>query len=302
MIHNALYWLDEFHLDGLRLDAVHAIIDDSPRHLLKELAERVRGELPADRHIHLVLENDANQARWLEPTAAGEAQWYNAQWADDLHHGLHVAATGESNGYYQDYHGDVAKLGRALAEGFAFQGEASAFKGGEVRGEPSAHLPPSAFVTFLQNHDQIGNRAMGDRIAALAAPEPSRAVAALYLLSPAVPMLFMGEEWGTTRPFPFFCDFGPELAEAVRRGRREEFAGFPEFSDPASLERIPDPTSDRTLDLARLPWAELGQQPHDAWLAWYQRVLALRRNRILPLIPQDWRRLGYLRADRTLGD
>ncbi|MFL5333904.1 MAG: 4-alpha-glucanotransferase, partial [Geminicoccaceae bacterium] len=284
MIHNALYWLEEFHFDGLRLDAVHAIIDDSPRHLLTELSERVRGELATDRHIHLVLENDANQARWLEPTPAGQARWYNAQWADDLHHGLHVAATGEGSGYYRDYQGDMAKLGRALAEGFAFQGEPSAFKGGEARGEPSAHLPPTAFVSFLQNHDQIGNRAMGDRIAALAPPEAVRAVAALYLLSPAIPMLFMGEEWGTTQPFPFFCDFGPELAEAVRRGRREEFAGFPEFSDPASRERIPDATAAATMDLARLPWAELTGEPHRQVLAWYQGVLAVRRDRILPLL------------------
>jgi malto-oligosyltrehalose trehalohydrolase len=286
MVHNALYWLEEFHFDGLRLDAVHAIVDDGPRHLLAELAERVRSRLgPTGRRVHLVLENDANQARWLARDPEGRARWYEAQWADDLHHGLHVAATGESAGYYADYHGDLGRLGRALAEGFAYQGDPSAFKGGEPRGEPSGHLPPTAFVGFLQNHDQVGNRAFGDRIAALAPAEAVRAVAALYLLSPAVPMLFMGEEWGSDQPFPFFCDFGPELAEAVRKGRREEFAGFPEFGDPASRERIPDPTAPGTFEGARLDWAAPGREPHAGWLGWYREVLRARRERIVPLVP-----------------
>jgi malto-oligosyltrehalose trehalohydrolase len=286
VLQSAEQWILDFHLDGLRLDAVHAIVDDGPRHLLAELAERVRSRLgPTGRRVHLVLENDANQARWLARDPEGRARWYEAQWADDLHHGLHVAATGESAGYYADYHGDLGRLGRALAEGFAYQGDPSAFKGGEPRGEPSGHLPPTAFVGFLQNHDQVGNRAFGDRIAALAPAEAVRAVAALYLLSPAVPMLFMGEEWGSDQPFPFFCDFGPELAEAVRKGRREEFARFPEFSDPASRERIPDPTAPGTFEGARLDWAAPGREPHAGWLGWYREVLRARRERIVPLVP-----------------
>jgi maltooligosyltrehalose trehalohydrolase len=218
-IHNALYWIKEFHLDGLRLDAVHAITDLGPRHLLDELAERVRAAAGA-RHVHLILENEENAATTLLRNARGQPLHYTAQWNDDLHHVLHVAATGEAAGYYREYKGDTDKLGRALAEGFAFQGEMMAYRG-KPRGESSAHLPPGAFVAFIQNHDQIGNRAFGDRLGRIAPPEAVRAVAAMYLLAPQTPMLFMGEEWGASHPFPFFCDFGGELSGAVRNGRRE---------------------------------------------------------------------------------
>lgn len=230
VIHNALYWIEEFHLDGLRLDAVHAIIDDSPKHILEELAERVRA-LADERRIHLILENEENEARRLEREFSGHARWYTAQWNDDVHHFLHTAATGENAGYYGDYQGEVDKLGRALTEGFAFQGEMMEYRD-EPRGEPSGHLPPTAFVAFIQNHDQVGNRAFGERITATAPAEAVRAIAAVYLLSPQIPMLFMGEEWAAAQPFPFFCDFDEELAAAVREGRREEFARFPEFQDP----------------------------------------------------------------------
>ncbi|MGG5810022.1 malto-oligosyltrehalose trehalohydrolase [Falsiroseomonas sp. CW058] len=279
-IHNALYWIEEFHLDGLRLDAVHAILDDGPRHLLDELAARVRAAAPG-RHIHLVLENEENQALRLLRDEAGRPRQHTAQWNDDVHHVLHVAATGEGSGYYAAYLGDNVKLGRALAEGFAFQGEHMAYRG-HPRGEPSAGLPPTAFVAFIQNHDQIGNRAFGDRLHALAPPEAVRAVAAACLLLPQVPMLFMGEEWGATQPFPFFCDFGPDLADAVRRGRREEFARFPEFTDPATRERIPDPLAETTFEAAKLRWEDARRPPHAEWLDWYRRILALRHAEIVP--------------------
>jgi malto-oligosyltrehalose trehalohydrolase/4-alpha-glucanotransferase len=282
-IHNALYWIEEFQLDGLRLDAVHAILDESPRHFLEELSERVREATP-DRPVHLVLENEENAASRLARHDTGP-RWYTAQWNDDAHHVLHVAASGDAQGYYADYVGDTEKLGRALAEGFAFQGEVMPYRGGP-RGEPSASLPPVAFVAFIQNHDQVGNRPFGDRLTAIASPEAVRAVAAVYLLLPQIPMLFMGEEWGAAQPFPFFCDFEPELAEAVRNGRREEFSRFPDFQDPARRDLIPDPTAEETFASAKLAWDDVLREPHAGWLDWYCRVLATRHAAIIPCLSE----------------
>ena len=279
IIHNALYWLEEYHFDGLRLDAVHAILDDGSPHILDELAARARALLP---RAHLVLENEENQARRLARDSDGAPLSYTAQWNDDLHHVLHVAATFEHAGYYADYCGDTAKLARALAEGFAFQGEWMEFRGAP-RGEPSARLPPSAFVAFIQNHDQIGNRAFGDRLTGGTPPAALRAIAAVYLLSPQVPMLFMGEEWGSTQPFPFFCDFSGDLGDAVRNGRREEFARFPEFQNEALRERIPDPQAEGTFLSAKLDWGDLAQADHAGWLQWYTHLLTVRRTRMAPL-------------------
>jgi malto-oligosyltrehalose trehalohydrolase len=284
VIQNALYWINEFHLDGLRLDAVHAIIDDSPTHLLRELTEQVRAAV-SDRHIHLVLENEQNQSSLLARGETGIPHLYTAQWNDDVHHVLHVAATGEKEGYYADYLGDAEKLGRALAEGFAFQGERMGYKG-EPRGEPTTGLPPTAFITFIQNHDQIGNRAFGDRISEITSTEALRAIAAVYLLLPQVPMLFMGEEWSAAQPFPFFCDFAGELAEAVRKGRREEFAKFPEFQDEAIRARIPDPQAEATFASAKLDWNDFTKPYHAEWLDWYRRLLKARRETIVKLMPQ----------------
>jgi maltooligosyltrehalose trehalohydrolase len=242
VIRNALYWIEEFHLDGLRLDAVHAILDDSDRHLLVELAERVRAS--ATLPLHLLLENEENDASRLL-RIDGAPVYYTAQWNDDVHHVLHTAATHERTGYYADYEGNTELLARALAEGFSYQGQMMPYRG-SPRGEPSAALPPGAFVAFIQNHDQIGNRALGERLHAIASPEAIRALAAAYLLLPQTPMIFMGEEWGAKQPFPFFCDFEGELADAVREGRRAEFAGFPEFHDPEQHDRIPDPLAEST--------------------------------------------------------
>ena len=283
VIHNALYWIEEFHLDGLRLDAVHAILDNSPKHLLEELAERVRAAA-LGLHIHLILENEENKAGRLIRDKDGAPRWYTAQWNDDVHHVLHVAASGETQGYYRDYRGDTSKLGRALAEGFAFQGELMPYRG-RPRGAPSAALPPTAFVAFIQNHDQVGNRAFGDRVTEFAPSEAMRAIAAVYLLLPQIPMLFMGEEWGAAQPFPFFCDFGPELADAVRKGRRDEFARFSEFQDPPMRERIPDPMAEQTFSSAKLDWEDLNRQPHSGWLDWYRRLLLMRHAEIVPRLP-----------------
>jgi malto-oligosyltrehalose trehalohydrolase len=281
IIHNALYWIEEFHLDGLRLDAVHAIKDDSAKHLLDELAERVRAAAPG--FVHLILENESNQAARLERSGKGQPTHYTAQWNDDMHHVLHTAATLESNGYYKDYKDDSNKLGRALAEGFAFQGEIMQATE-SPRGEPSAQLPPTAFVAFMQNHDQIGNRAFGERINAIASPEAVHAVAAVYLLLPQIPMLFMGEEWGSSQPFPFFCDFGGELGDLVRSGRREEFASFPEFQDPEQRERIPDPQAEETFRAAKLDWSQIQEEVHTEWLEWYRRILKVRKEQLVPLL------------------
>ncbi|WP_284701359.1 MULTISPECIES: malto-oligosyltrehalose trehalohydrolase [Rhodoplanes] len=280
VIENALHWIDEFRFDGLRLDAVHAILDDSDEHVLHAIAAAARTAAP-ERHVHLILENEENEAHLLARDADGGASLYTAQWNDDVHHVLHCAASGECAGYYADYAGDTDKLGRALAEGFAFQGEEMPYRG-SPRGEPSADLPTTAFVSFVQNHDQVGNRAFGDRITAFAPAAAVRAVTAVYLLLPQVPMLFMGEEWAATEPFPFFCDFTEPLASAVREGRRAEFARFPEFHDPAQRDRIPDPTLAETFLSAKLDWSALAQPEHAGWLAVYRDLLAVRHREIVP--------------------
>jgi maltooligosyltrehalose trehalohydrolase len=275
-IHNALYWLEEYHLDGLRLDAVHAIIDASEPHILTEIARAARGGPGRERPVYLVLENLDNQARRLGPPAAADT--FDAQWNDDSHHCLHVLLTHETEGYYQDYQERPhSLLCRSLAEGFAYQGEKSRHLG-VPRGERSAHLPPSAFVNFLQNHDQVGNRARGERLAQLAPAEALRAGAAVLLLAPAPPMLFMGEEWGAPEPFPYFCDFEPELAAKVRAGRLREFEHF--------QGTVPDPCDAATFGSARLDWSRLTEPAHARMFDHYRRLLAIRRRDIVPLLPR----------------
>ena len=288
VVHNALYWLEEFHLDGLRLDAVHAIIDDSDEHLLDELARRVAESFP-DRHVHLILENEENEASRLGDRVA--------QWNDDLHHVLHTAATGEGDAYYAEYLGDTSMLARAIAEGFAFQGGMMGYRE-RARGEPSAHLPPTCFVAFVQNHDQIGNRAFGDRLGTVASLPALKAVTAVCHLLPQIPMLFMGEEWATGRPFPFFCDFDEDLSKAVREGRLREFARFPQFADEAIRRTIPDPTSLATFESAKLDWPALAEPAHAEMLAWYRRLLAARHATVVPLLP----RIGRGGEAREVGE
>jgi maltooligosyltrehalose trehalohydrolase len=304
-IQNALYWLQEYHFDGLRLDAVHAIVDGSGRHILTELAERVHQSIGPERAVHLILENDANEAHYL-----GRGQ-YVAQWNDDIHHALHVLLTHETDGYYADYgHGPINHLGRCLAEGFAYQGEASSYRGQARRGEISAHLPPLSFVSFLQCHDQVGNRAFGERITHIAPAAAVRAAAAVYLLAPSIPMLFMGEEFGARSPFQFFCDFGAELREAVTQGRRREFARFARFADPVIQAAIPDPNLEQTFLNSKLDWGSLNDEVQAGWLAYYRELLQLRREFVMPRLQGmgggaaqfEAFELGGLRVRWRLGD
>lgn len=266
-IDNALMWLLEYRFDGLRLDAVHAIDDPS---FLKELAQRVREQVDPDRHVWLVLENEFNQASLLQ-------QGFDAQWNDDGHNALHVLLTGETDAYYADFADEpTAKLARCLGEGFIYQGETT--RHGTRRGESSEHLPPSAFVLFLQNHDQIGNRALGERLHQLCSAQALQAATTLLLMSPMIPLLFMGDEIAAEQPFLFFTDHHGELAEAVREGRRNEFADFAAFSDPERRAQIPDPNALQTFERC-IP--QFSQAP----AALYRQLLGLRRQHIVPHLP-----------------
>jgi len=277
-VENALMWLGEYDFDGLRFDAVHAFAPPGGDLLLRELAEACRALKP---EAWLVLENDHNAARWLERDGEGRPRFYTAQWNDDAHHALHVAATGEDSGYYTDYAEDpTAALGRALAEGFVFQGEPSGHRAGAPRGEASAHLPPDAFVNFVQNHDQIGNRPLGDRLAGTVPAERLAFLRAVLMLAPAIPMIFQGEEAGLETRFPFFCDFTGDLAEAVRKGRAQEFSAF--F---AKASELPDPLDPETMEAARLPWDRMTPQA----LAAFQALAAHRRRLVWPLLASGYR-------------
>jgi maltooligosyltrehalose trehalohydrolase len=279
-IENALYWLREYRFDGLRLDAVHAIAELGEISMLHDLS-LAAGKLATEtgRQIHLVLENDDNATSLLAPCEATPHGQFRAQWNDDYHHAWHVLLTGESHAYYRDYQrAPLADIARALGSGFIYQGEASLHRGGRPRGEPSGGLSPIAFINFLQNHDQIGNRALGDRLASIASATAIEAALGITLLAPMVPMLFMGEEWGSKAPFPFFCDFHGDLADAVRQGRRREFASaYARYGD-----EIPDPLDQSTARSAVLDWAARDGEPGRTRLALVRELLAIRRREIVP--------------------
>jgi len=265
---NVLMWLMDYRFDGLRFDAVHAIQEQD---WIEEMAATVRATLNAKRHVHLILEHH-NNATHLRKAV-------DAQWNDDAHNALHVLLTDETGGYYADYTDQpAAKLARCLAEGWAYQGDWSAYLKA-MRGEPSGDLPPCAHVFFLQNHDQIGNRAFGERLTSLTSPEALEAAIVLQMLCPQIPLLFMGEETASTTPFLFFTDHRDELAEAVREGRRQEFASFAEFADPGRREQIPDPNAPDTFSASvPQPNPTVGKQR----FALYQRLIALRTAEIVP--------------------
>jgi len=265
---NVLYWLNEYRFDGLRFDAVHAILEQD---WVTEMAETVRKSVDPSRHVHLMMEhhNDPSHLRGN----------IDAQWNDDAHNALHVLLTGETGGYYADYAGWPAEaLARCLAEGWAFQGQHCRYLGTK-RGAPSADLPPTAHILFLQNHDQVGNRAFGERLTVLADPAALEAAIALQMLCPQIPLLFMGEETASRSPFLFFTDHNADLARIVCEGRRQEFVGFAAFADQAQREKIPDPNAKATFEAsAPSPDPALAQERQ----ALYRHLIALRQTEIVP--------------------
>ncbi len=282
-IENALYWIANYRFDGLRLDAVHAIKKRGHPSILSELSRAVGAFADANnRLVHLVLENDDNAAALIDPHAPAAAGKYRAQWNDDYHHAWHVLLTGETRSYYRDYADDPFRhIARTLASGFAYQGESSPHREGAARGEPSAHLPPTAFVSFLQNHDQIGNRARGERIDQLATDERAiEAALAVMLLAPMPPLMFMGEEWGAEEPFPFFCDFAGDLGAAVRKGRQNEYkAGHLGGSITGGML---DPLAEETFRSAVLDWSAREQPRHRRRLDLVTRLFQARREHVVP--------------------
>jgi maltooligosyltrehalose trehalohydrolase len=274
IVQNAIYWVTQFHMDGLRLDASHALIDTGPHHILNEIAERVHAAAGA-RHVHLILENEQRIGRLLKRDSSRRAP-YTAQWNHAVDHAVGLAMFGECKDDDDARRRETAELARALAEGF-FGSSVSPST------ENDAAIPLTAFVSFIQTHDLIGNRVFGERIGAFATPEAVRAIAAIYLLLPQIPMLFMGEEWSATTPFPFFSDYAGELAEDVRRGRVEQMKRTGSV-DEATLSRMPDPQAEATFLSAKLQWKELDEPRHAARVGWYRRILEVRRQHILPLL------------------
>jgi maltooligosyltrehalose trehalohydrolase len=268
---NALMWMRDYHFDGLRLDAVHAIVDTSAIPFLEQLALEVEQlEAHLGRHLVLIAESDLNDPRLVRSRESGGME-LDAQWSDDFHHALHAVLSGETSGYYADF-GAVSDLAKAFQQPFLYAGDASQFRR-RAHGRPPTDLPAHRFLGYMHNHDQIGNRAEGDRLASGIDPELAMVGAALMLLSPYVPMLFQGEEWRASSPFQYFVNFGDEeLNQAVREGRRKEFMAF-----GWPKEQIADPTDEATFQRSKLRWSELAEDNHAKVFAWYKRLIQLRR-------------------------
>lgn len=286
-----LYWLQEYRLDGLRFDAIDQIEDSSEKHVLIEIAERIRADI-TDRPIHLTTE-DCRNVTFLHPrNEDGSVPLFTGEWNDDFHNAIHVLATGETHAYYQDFADEPEKrVARVLAEGFAYQGEVSP-QSGEARGVDSKNQPPVAFVDFIQNHDQVGNRAQGERLIALAGAARTRVLLATLLLSPHIPLLFMGEEYGETNPFLFFTDFHGDLAKAVREGRAKEFDGHAGHEG----ESVPDPNEESTFTRSKLDWHKPDEEEGEAWLALTRKLLALRQRYLVPLLATAGGQSGHVLA------
>ncbi|MGQ9927847.1 MAG: malto-oligosyltrehalose trehalohydrolase [Chloroflexaceae bacterium] len=272
VVANALHWFYEYHLDGLRLDAVHALIDDSPTHIVAELAARVHAALPAGRRVVLIAENDGNDPRLVRSSTAGG--WgLDAVWADDFHHQVHVALTGERDGYYVNYSGSAADLATTVRQGWFYTGQVMRSTG-QPRGAPADDVAPAHFVYCLQNHDQVGNRAFGERLHHQVSLAAYRAASALLLLAPQTPLLWMGQEWAASTPFLFFTDHHDELGRQITAGRRKEFAAFSAFRGA----EVPDPQAEATFRRSILNWEERQRPPHAGMLRLYRDLLRLRRD------------------------
>ena len=274
-IENALHWIHEYHIDGLRLDATHAMVDNSSTHFLKELAQRVHASLPKERNILLIAEDDHNQAKLIQPADQGGYQ-LDAVWADDFHHQVRRMVTGDDDGYFKDFSGNAQDLAQTIRQGWFYTGQKSAFRK-SPRGTPTEGIPLHQFVHCIQNHDQVGNRAMGDRLNFKVDPACFRALSALHLLSPATPLIFMGQEWAASAPFCYFTDHPEDLGKAVTEGRRNEFRHFKAFSNPESRKAIPDPQALSTFLASKLNWDERDTNSHAGILRLYQTLLKLRK-------------------------
>jgi len=268
---NAVMWLRDYHFDGLRIDAVHAILDTCAVHFLEQLAEQVEAlEAELGRRLFLIAESDLNTPRLVQAKEAG-GYGLDAQWSDDFHHALHALLTGEREGYYADF-GTIAQVAKALRQAYVYDGCYSRYRR-RRHGRPAAGLSGHCFLGYLQNHDQVGNRATGQRSSHLMSTGRLKLGAALVLTSPFVPMLFQGEEWGASAPFQYFTNHeDPRLGRAVREGRRSEFAAF-----GWKPEEVPDPQSVETFNRSKLDWSEIEHEPHTGLLAWHRRMIALRR-------------------------
>ena len=272
IIENAVHWIHEYHVDGLRLDATHALIDEGPSHIVRDIARAAHAA--AGREIVVHAEDHRNMASMLEEAAAGG--WaIDGVWADDFHHVMRRLLAGDSHGYYGDFEGTTEELARTIRQGWLYTGQPSR-RLGTPRGTDASRVPMYRFVVCLQNHDQIGNRAHGDRLHHAVAPESWRAASAVLLTAPMTPLIFMGQEWATSSPFQYFTDLDPALGTQVTEGRRKEFADFPEFSSDQARARIPDPQAASTYEASRLRWDERDEPDHAAVLRLYQALLALR--------------------------
>jgi maltooligosyltrehalose trehalohydrolase len=288
VLDNVRYWLTEFHADGLRLDATHAIYDSSQPHLLAELTQTARQTVGPERQIVLIAETHENDVRYLLPVEAG-GYGLDAVWADDFHHSLRRYLAGDHEGYYADYLGTLEEVARCIEQGWLYEGQETPSSGLEHRrGTPARDRPAWQFVYVLQNHDQVGNRAFGERLNQEIGADRFRAASALLLYLPYTPMLFMGQEFGATTPFQYFTDHTPELGRLVTAGRRKEFAAFSAFADPATRERIPDPQAESTFAASKLRLDEAERSPGRELAALYAALIALRRNDPV-LVTQDRR-------------